>query len=166
MLFARGARPTLCGVPTVDDKALRILRAKGELTAGELGAVLWPGKPKRALARPAGKVLSRLSGRGLAEIADPKRPARWRAVPDDRAPAAHAPSTKTKRRVTAYVSPLLPRRGRPLAWAYGLADIADALGLSVAGVRAAIQRERLDPADLRSLIAYASQRRKDSRGSR
>jgi hypothetical protein len=46
------------------------------------------------------------------------------------------------------------RGGRTILWAFCLADIAHAAGLTVRGVREAIRTERLDPGDLTSLAKF------------
>jgi len=66
-----------------------------------------------------------------------------------------------KRRVSATVSPLLPRRGRPASFAYGYADLAQLFGYrNVGSVRNAIHRRLFDPSDLESVLAFAAQRRR------
>lgn len=56
------------------------------------------------------------------------------------------------RRVKA--SAAIPRKGRPVIWAFGYADLAVALGRSESAVRTLVYRKRFDPTDLVSVANY------------
>ena len=63
-----------------------------------------------------------------------------------------------KRRSVVRTSGLIPRRGRPVLWAVGYADLALLFGMTVAAVRKAVARGQFNPGDLGSVIAYATAR--------
>ena len=70
-------------------------------------------------------------------------------------------TTSKKNRTKArgvHVSTLVPRRGRPLIWGYGVADLAVLFGMEERAVRRAIERETFDPASLASVVAFAGLR--------
>lgn len=46
--------------------------------------------------------------------------------------------------------------GRQKVWAYVIEDLADLFGMSVEATRKAIQREKFDPSDLRSIFNFAA----------
>jgi len=50
----------------------------------------------------------------------------------------------------------VPKSGRPIYWAFGLADYADLFGVSVEGLRTMIKRGKFDPKSLKSLCKYWS----------
>lgn len=60
------------------------------------------------------------------------------------------------RRVLVRTSGLEGRRER--LWAYGLTDLARLFGMGLVGVRKAVKDGRLDPSDLRSVIAFAARK--------
>lgn len=59
------------------------------------------------------------------------------------------------------VSPLVPKKGRPLIWGYGVADLALLFGMEERYVRRAIERGTFDPASLPGVIAFAELRRQE-----
>lgn len=61
-----------------------------------------------------------------------------------------------QRRSLVRVSGLVPRRGRPVLWAYGYADLAVLLKMSDVAVRKAVERGAFDPASLASIVAFAT----------
>jgi hypothetical protein len=67
----------------------------------------------------------------------------------------------TTQRRDGRVSPLVPRSKRggswPRLWAYGYSDLARLVGKSEDAVRHDVQRGRLDPADLASVVAYVNE---------
>jgi hypothetical protein len=58
---------------------------------------------------------------------------------------------KTSKR-SVIQSGLIPKKGRPRAWAYGYADLAELLGTTEGAVRQLVYAGRLVPDDLRSII--------------
>lgn len=58
------------------------------------------------------------------------------------------------RRHAVIGGPGIPRKGRPLIWAFGLGDLAAFYRLTIAGVRRAIREGRLDPSSLDSVMAF------------
>lgn len=59
---------------------------------------------------------------------------------------------------------ILPRRphrrgGHPKLWAFGYPELAALFGMSLPATRQAVSRERVDPADLANLVAFAARDR-------
>lgn len=51
-----------------------------------------------------------------------------------------------------------PTKGRPKLWAYGYADLATFLGMTVGSLRIAVHEGRLDPSSLEELYRWRCRR--------
>ena len=62
-------------------------------------------------------------------------------------------------RRTVHTSSGVPQRGRPRLWAFGYVDLAALFGTSVDVVRKWVERGKLDPCRLQSIVdAYVEKR--------
>ena len=101
----------------------------------------------------------------VTEIADPPHPSTLkRHLPAGltHKRATLAPMLTEKARRVAHFNPKGPKSGRPLFWAYGMADLAELYGITLEALRAQVAREGhgLNPYVLESVCQEWARRQK------